>query len=80
MTRTQVTGYDILDDSVKGIDINEQSLDATFIPFSDAGFLSLNIHSAIIEARENPDVSKLLIGYDSYSILTDCYGYILTEE
>jgi len=53
MGRTQVTGTEILDNSVKGIDIDELTLVASSIPFSDSEFTANNIRDAIVESIIN---------------------------
>lgn len=52
MARTQLTTNEILDDSLTGDDIDESTIDASKIPFSNAGFVSTDVKNAIIEARQ----------------------------
>ena len=47
MGRTQSTGYNVLDDSLTGDDVKEETLEDTKIPYSE----SLSIHQAIEESR-----------------------------
>jgi len=51
MPRTQFDGQQILDDSITGDDVREESLSDSKIPFVEAGFSALNVHDAIIEAK-----------------------------
>ena len=50
MGRTQIVGQQILDDSLTGDDVREETLVDSKIPFSDPGFSASNIHDAIVEA------------------------------
>jgi len=83
MSRTQVNGNNILDDSVKGVDIDESTLVDSLIPFSDSDFSALNIHDGIIEAKNNSLVSDtissnviLKITKPTQYIVADClYNY-----
>ena len=50
MPRTQLVGQQVLDDSLTGDDVREETLIDSKIPFSAAGFSATNVHDAIIEA------------------------------
>jgi len=54
MARTQFDGRQILDDSLSGDDIREETLVDSKIPFADSEFLAANIHDAIVEAKNPP--------------------------
>lgn len=79
MARTQQTGYGIEDDSLTGDDVQEETLEDTKIPFSNVGFSSLNLHEAIIEARNRANMNIVLTGYGTLEVLVDCSGNVLTE-
>jgi len=79
MARTQVTGENVLDDSIKGIDVEEETLDVEKVPFSDSGFTATNTKDAIIEAKSGTfDVNCILT--DGISILVDISGNVLIKE
>ena len=52
MARTLATGFQILDDSVTGDDVKEETLEDFKIPFIESDFTANNVHDAIIEAKE----------------------------
>lgn len=49
MARTQVTGEEIRDDSLKGVDVDERTLDSFNIPYSLPDVTADNLHDAITE-------------------------------
>ena len=63
MPRTQHVGQQILDDSLTGDDVKEETLVDSKVPFNEAGFSASNIHDAIVEASlgnpANPIFGKL---------------------
>jgi len=48
---TEIDGYMVEDDTLTGDDVQEETLEAVKIPFSDPSFTSDNIKEAIIEAK-----------------------------
>lgn len=54
MPRTQVDGFQVLDDSITGDDVAEETLVDYKIPFVEPEFVASNIHDAIVESHSNP--------------------------
>lgn len=79
MARTQVTTDNVLDESLTGIDISEDTLDSALIPFSSTGFASVNVSDGIIEAKEGN--GKFIFKYvlDSDLIIKNNYSKVASR-
>ena len=69
MGRTRITGEEIADNTVKGIDIDELTLVASSIPFSDSEFTANNIRDAIVEGIINRPHKNFFYGAIDRDIL-----------
>ena len=60
MSRTRARGNQIKHDTLTGQEVAEESLIDSKIPFTDSGFVSLNVHDAIVEARDTIALASIM--------------------
>jgi len=81
MGRTQITGEEVWDNSLKGVDIDESTLDDNLIPFNETGWVSNNVHAAILESSTGGDpkpTAHVGVG-ETLTINSDRHHVVISE-